>query len=81
MYIYWHNGSLKLSPESDAEFDALDLLFQGSKSAKPPEFISEEPHGGSVTNEQVVPSGGPVEPGNEDAVVGVETATTSNLIA
>ena len=31
MYVYWHNGALRLDPETPGEADALDLLARSAK--------------------------------------------------
>jgi hypothetical protein len=38
MYIYWHNGALRLQPEGKVEQEAISLLVQSAKVGVPPEF-------------------------------------------
>jgi hypothetical protein len=50
MFIYWHNGGLRLEPKSPEESTALEVLLDGVRLEAPPVTISTT-RGGS---EQVV---------------------------
>jgi hypothetical protein len=36
MLIFWHNGGIKIEPETEAEATALDLVFQNLRRDVPP---------------------------------------------
>ena len=85
MHIYWHNLSLKLSPETEAERLALALLAENTKFGKPPEFrgqgLSEQFLHLGIVDHQVMPRGGSAQSGDQDAVVSVEPAIAPNRVA
>lgn len=79
MIAEWHNGDLRLEPESGDERAGLLLLWDGMKTVRPPQSAEQvlgssvlEPlvHGG-IENAEIAPSAVLRDLRHQDAVVAV----------
>ncbi len=71
MNVWWHNGGLRLDPETDEERAALETLWRGASKVLPEHQRVRHGSGTSVrtehlpdsgvVNQEVVPSGTVVE--------------------